>query len=212
MAFLWNTEICGIEDSVSLLIWEPVTSLFKLRDQILKDAGMTPSRHPRHVLHNEKAWAKRRNETEKMKYELVAAVVHQALANRRKTLTGWPTRNEVDFAIPRVEIAAVPINPLANSTPQRLRFEWGGHVSAQDLRGGEIELVRRRMHWVVLDGSDDIESSLLKTKREPSGSSKKVDGDGPSRGQSASSFSIMVGQDRSQTRLLLGRRRTRPFR
>ncbi len=212
MAFLWNTEIGGIEDSVSLLIWKPVTSLFKLGDQILKDAGVTPSRHPRHILHDEKARTKRRNETEKMKYELVAAVVHQTLANRGKTLTGRPTRNEVDFAIPRVQIAAVPIDPLANSAPQHLRLEWSGHVGAQDLRGGEIELVRRRMHWVILDGGNDIEASLLKTKREPSGSSKKVDGDGPSRGQSASSFPIMVSQDRSQTRLLLGRRRTRPFR
>ncbi len=50
-----------------------------------------------------------------------------------------------------------------------------GDIRAEDLRQWKVELMGCCVHGVVLNGSQNIESGLLKTKRQASGTREQVD-------------------------------------
>lgn len=162
---LRHPEVGGVEDAELRLGRKPVADPFEGGDQSLEDARVTALGHPWHVLHDEVARPQLGHETEEMEHQLVALVVDEPLADQREALTRRPSGDEIELAVPKFRIAAVTCQTVGDRPTQRVRFERRREVGAQRLGVRKVERVYGRVHWVVLDRGDDIESRLLQPER-----------------------------------------------
>lgn len=99
MPFLRNPESGRVKDTVLTVVRKSIARIFELCDELREDASVTSLSHAWHILHYEVTRSQLANEAQKVKDQLVAPIIDQALANKREPLTGRTSCNEVDFAV-----------------------------------------------------------------------------------------------------------------
>jgi hypothetical protein len=174
---LGYAEIGCVKNS-PLALWEAVTDLLEVLDQLLEDSSMATARHARHVLHKEISRLEFLNQAKEMEDEPIALVVDQSLSNERESLARGPTRDKIDPAAP-------------SEVTMSLRASFGGlfdvlrgqarDVAAEHRRLRKVELVSGSVNRVVVAGAKDIEAGSLKSRRKASCAREEVDCDRASR-------------------------------
>lgn len=111
-----------------------------------------------------------------MEDEFIALVVDESTPYEREALARGSAGHEVDFSVPGCRTES--IEAFGNGFSQRLRLQ-GRDVGAKGLGRREIELMRRSVDRVVLDGRRYVEASLFQSERQAARAGKQIDCDRP---------------------------------
>src|SRR5262245_10770768 len=158
---LRDAKVRGVQNATL----NPKVQRLKTPDQLVEEFGMSPGYHSRDVLHDEVLRLQLVHETREMEDQRVARIFEDAMADKRKTLAGRTTYHGFNRK-------AADARRAANEIPRYL-----ADVAANDLRVGEVKLMRRSVNGVDLDPCGYVVARLLEPERQSSSASEQIDAD-----------------------------------
>src|ERR1700723_2001487 len=120
-----------------------------------------------HIFKYEVACIELGREAEGLREKTVARIVERAVTNHRESLARSSAEHRIDARV-------AEIGGVANFSARYFRS-----VGANRRAARKIELVNGRMDRIDFDRGGDIETGLLESQRQSSGSCEEVDADRP---------------------------------